>query len=390
LKYKSKSKTTKNTDANSNSDADEKLSLFVGPYGPTKLSRTVKFQGNLNIGDSVLDWIKVMKGLSTWYKWNHMQGGWLSSFRRLFKLPLLSSTPNTASYTGATQSIADALPIGVPPLLTATATSTTDTTTKSSYLLQKELSNTEEKMQQIQKDLDTHKLASSHAGFIIDAMLFPITGASSSTTIDTANNSTSSYVDVFTVMSEHNAWEANGDDPVSNMSSFSSTTDHKYAIVLQTCVVDLTLDYCTRLSTKLTNQYLDSLKDSDSTYPSFDQMEQDLKDIVKSNEPYCSLFNTCYQNYFDTDECKPGICPFQNANACLYVGSCLSTYVKEEYEDLLKDSLGKIDKYESASVKETSAPVTDSTNSASPVDGEDTTDTTGNTNKSKPLPFGLK
>ena len=45
----------------------------AGPYGPTKLKRTVKFQGDLNLGDSVLDWLRTMQGLSKWHQWgqNH-------------------------------------------------------------------------------------------------------------------------------------------------------------------------------------------------------------------------------------------------------------------------------------------------------------------------------
>ena len=59
----------------------------AGPYGSSPLKRTVKFQGNLNVGDSVLDWIKAMQGLSRWYKWGHMEGGWLKVLRNLFFNP---------------------------------------------------------------------------------------------------------------------------------------------------------------------------------------------------------------------------------------------------------------------------------------------------------------
>ena len=39
----------------------------AGPYGATTLRRTVKFQGNWQYGDQLLDWVSIMKGLSSWH-----------------------------------------------------------------------------------------------------------------------------------------------------------------------------------------------------------------------------------------------------------------------------------------------------------------------------------
>merc|ERR1712183_839749 len=38
--------------------------------GESPVSNTVKFQGNWQYGDSILDWIKTMQALSRWHTWN--------------------------------------------------------------------------------------------------------------------------------------------------------------------------------------------------------------------------------------------------------------------------------------------------------------------------------
>jgi len=39
----------------------------AGPFGATTLPRTVKFQGNWQYGDQLLDWVNIMRGLSSWH-----------------------------------------------------------------------------------------------------------------------------------------------------------------------------------------------------------------------------------------------------------------------------------------------------------------------------------
>jgi len=57
----------------------------AGPFGATTLRRTVKFQGNWQYGDQILDWVNIMRGLSSWHGFT--ESGPLVSLRNgLFKL----------------------------------------------------------------------------------------------------------------------------------------------------------------------------------------------------------------------------------------------------------------------------------------------------------------
>lgn len=295
----------------------------AGPYGATTLKRAVKFQGDLNIGDSVLDWVKAMKGLSTWYKWNHADGGWLKNFRRLLTKPFLRKKKNDDNSN-------DSLPIGIP------GGSISSTGSTSSYVLEKELRSTQEKVESLKKQAEDSKLATAHAGYLIDAFLFPVFSNASSTT---TSEDSSSYVDTFDIMTKKNVWDTSSDE--------SSSGSNK--MILKTCMVDISLDYCTRYSTKVTTEYLDSLKSlSDSEYPSFVDMENELKAMIKDKEPYCAIFNDCYTGDFnkvvregdesqsESNECRPSSCPFKNDMACRYVSTCLSDNIHNEYSIALE------------------------------------------------------
>jgi thiol-disulfide isomerase/thioredoxin len=292
-----------------------------GPYGPTKLARTVKFQGNLNIGDSVLDWIKAMKGLSTWYKWNHMEGGWLKGIRGLFKNPFKKQSSQTKQ---------NALPVGVPGMSSSRLSggNTASNTPVSTAKLERDLKKAESLAKEATKQLEDSQLASRHAGYLIDAFLFP----------QSNDDTDQSFVDVFSEMNATSAWDAKIED---------GSNDEK--LILKSCVVDMTLDYCTRLSTKVATVYLNSLDSvPDTEYPSFAKMEEHLREIIKQTEPYCSMFNECFESEFTNTECRPAVCPFQKDGACRYVAACLSEYVQEEYKEALqKDESSSIQKSDS-------------------------------------------
>jgi Thioredoxin. len=166
-----------------------------GPYGPTTLPRTVKFQGNLNIGDSVLDWVKAMRGLSTWYKWNHMEGGWLRGIRSLLSNPFRRKSSRSKTE--------NALPVGIPTGFYYSSSSSSSNrmrkgaaggSASSTYALEKQLKTAQEKLDAVQNQLDENKLATTHAGYLIDSFLFPVTTNST----DTNNGNVSKVpVDIF-------------------------------------------------------------------------------------------------------------------------------------------------------------------------------------------------
>lgn len=286
-------------------------SKAAGPYGPTKLPRTVKFQGNLNVGDSVLDWIKAMRGLSTWNKWNYMDGGWLRGVRQLFKNPLKKKVEAETK---------NALPVGVPTGVSGSGAKSAT----SNYYLERELKTAEENLVSAKKDLEEAKMTTNHAGYLIDSFLFPVATNES----DDDGKSTEVPVDVFQKMKELDAW---------GLTLADSASNEEEAIV-KSCVVDLTLDFCTRFSSKATTDYLASISDlSTEEYPTFTTMEKELLALIEEREPYCAKFNDCYKNGFKESEgCRPETCPFKNDAACRYLTGCMSEHIQKEYKDVLE------------------------------------------------------
>jgi hypothetical protein len=305
----------------------------AGPYGSTPLKRTVKFQGNLNVGDSVLDWIRTMQGLSKWYQWGHMEGGWLKTIRSLFFIPFGGKKKSQQAMQK------NALPIGVPSGTASTGGVSTGTgtgtgtnasgSTKSAYVLQKELKQAEKEAETLKTDLEEKKVANEHAGYLINAFLFP----KMSTPSDDEEGS-ATPLDVFAVLDETKGW----DESLSSKPAGStlSVEDDK-ALLIKACVVDSSLDYCTRVSKKLTNDYLANISKLDAekedyAYPTFTEMESELRGIVKKEEPYCAMFDSCYSGNFEGEGCRPQTCPFTNPAGCTYVGGCLSKEIMEEYK----------------------------------------------------------
>lgn len=291
----------------------------AGPYGATVLKRTVKFQGDLNLGDSVLDWVRAMQGLSKWYKWGHVDGGWLKTIRSLFINPFDKKKKGDKIQKNA-------LPVGVPPGTSGFSSGASGEASKSSYVLEKELKDANTKADKMKKELDENKLATTHAGYLIDAFLFP----KMKNVIDVESNTNKTVpLDVFELLHEVNGWDAVID---TTKGEEISVEKHTTAII-KACVIDMTLDFCTRVSKRLTNEYLESL--SQENYPSFAEMETQLKEIVKEREPYCASFDVCYSGEFKEDECRPKDCPFNNDSGCMYLNSCLSDSILEEYKDVV-------------------------------------------------------
>lgn len=304
-----------------------------GPFGGTTMKRTVKFQGNLNVGDSVLDWVRTMQGLSKWYQWGHMEGGWLKTIRSLFFNPFENKK-------GKGDIQKNALPVGVPPGGHASNPGSTDSgngSAKPTYVLQKELNEAEKKIGEMEKQIKNTKNANDHAGFVLESFLFP---KMSNTTEEGTNKK--KLVDVFTFLHKTEGWNASialseteKDDKPKKI-----TIKDDGRLIIKACVIDISLDYCTRVSKKLTEEYLDSLSSlKDDKYPAFAEMEKELRSIVNDTEPFCSMFDDCYSANFAGDKCRPPTCPFKNDAGCRYVGSCVSESIIAEYKDVIQNKL---------------------------------------------------
>jgi len=80
----------------------------------------------------------------------------------------------------------------------------------------------------------------------------------------TINNPiTEAHADPFIDMTQFDAWNYTLD--YSNTITDTTKATDTTALILKSCVVDLTLDYCTRLSTRLTNDYFNILDTQSNT-----------------------------------------------------------------------------------------------------------------------------
>mmetsp|Transcript_7098 Transcript_7098/g.10171 ORF Transcript_7098/g.10171 Transcript_7098/m.10171 type:complete len:573 (-) Transcript_7098:48-1766(-) len=315
----------------------------AGPAGSAKLDRTVKFQGNLNLGDSVLDWVKTMRGLSTWHRWNHGDStgkpGWLGKIRRGIwdTVTLGIFTSKDKRKTSTTQ-----LPVGIP--YGSVNGPISSFPTSSQLPSQKELDDAQNKIKSLESKVQIYKDASTHGGYLIESFLFPqqveyMSNGDQSLAGDGKYSELSNHtketriVDIFDVMTKNNTWHTD----TNSFDKSSLNLEEKNDILIKSCFVDLTLDYCKRLSTKVTNDYIDTLKNV-TDLPSFATMESEVKNLIEKEEPYCSGFYACVKAQFQGDDeimkkCRPSSCPFRNDNACTYVASCMSKNIQAEYHD---------------------------------------------------------
>jgi len=327
----------------------------VGPFGWAKLDRTVKFQGDFSVGDSVLDWIKAMRGVSRWHQLNYGEGGWLTRVRRFLSVGNLWRKRGKSGKKGDYVH----LPVGVP--VVAVGSASTGAGSALASTLQRELDDKEVILTKAKEKVEDLNTATTYAALLIESFLFPqplVDISKDSTSIDAgeSNNTrtisdvgddvTSEHADPFITMAEINAWNMTLrlQSNATTITAPPPLPQDTEAYILQSCVVDLSLDYCTRLSTKLTTDYLNVLEEGFSSsnmteYPTLTEMEGELVTIITNTEPYCARLNDCYVGGFKGDGCRPSTCPFGNVGACRYVAACLLPRVEGEYRTVVENSL---------------------------------------------------
>ncbi|GMH52785.1 hypothetical protein TL16_g01306 [Triparma laevis f. inornata] len=105
--------------------------------------------------------------------------------------------------------------------------------------------------------------------------------------------------------------------------------------LLRNCVIDLSLDYCTRVVNKMDRL---SSPESKSSSDYEDNLMEELSDL----EPYCAVFDECVRQDFPVNSiCRPNLCPFNKEMGCRYVGSCGGELLREEYGRMMKESGGE-------------------------------------------------
>jgi len=300
----------------------------AGLMGATVLPHTVKFQGNWRYADSIMDWISTMQGLSTWHQWTtdgflrHVRNGLLGIF-----FPKASKKK---------KSLNQSLPVGVPVTGSVGASTSTTTSASSSAMSNEASSLLTAEMKELKSQLETVKEESkefgklaTHASILVDNVLFPPASSTPTTSTDENSNTTAAtttaVVDVYTVLNEKGAWDE------------TDLTSNKELSILKVCALEMSMDYCKRLSTHETNDYIEEL-DATTTvgqnldnYPSFVEMEQIIKDRIATAEPFCSIFDECLVEEFKSERCRPTSCPFQQDVACRYVTACVDETIQTEY-----------------------------------------------------------
>ncbi len=344
----------------------------AGPYGATTLRRTVKFQGNWQYGDQILDWINIMKGLSSWH--TVTESGPLQMLRNgLFRL--LTGGGGGGRSRGAENSSRSwiktrrgmkgrggggggggSLPVGVPPHFqselrgSGSGNNMASTTASESA---KKIKNLEKELNATIKEKELYELAATHSNLLLDGLLFPrnkphVQGSSSSnsTSSSTLSSSSSQHRDPFAILTNSDGWYRNAtfhssstkkssaDGHTTTTTYHNNSNNDEHPTILRSCVLELAIDYCTRLTTRATKVYLEILNaipESDP-FPTLDEIEEYLLDNVKSQEPYCGLIESCMATNFEKEEeCRPQKCPFENESACTYVESCLDPDIQNEY-----------------------------------------------------------
>jgi len=316
----------------------------AGLMGESPVPNTIKFQGNWQYYDSILDWVKTMQALSRWHTWSTK--GFGKRLRNLFlrtkiqneQLPLgvpiktraaIGSSSKRSVTTGSDSSNSAAAASA--SAAAGSITSSTNNNESIEYL--------EKQVTRWKDNTDKVTKIAVRTATMLDSVLF---GDKNST-------------DMFTLLNERDAWK--------DMKSVININD-----IYRFCVMEVTLDYCDRVSdtlgTKVVDKLLASDLSSDELSYAADNMGTLIKDELKKQEPYCSIFDDCITNDMKDESCRPKICPFINENACRYTTSCMDPSVVDEYADALKLDLD--------------TPVKSSSPSAKKVEDETTTATKEN------------
>jgi hypothetical protein len=206
------------------------------------------------------------------------------------------------------------LPVGVPP---GFQPEFRFTGSGSSSANEQKMQDLEEKLNSTTKKVDLYKKAVSHSNNLLDGLLFPMQSEKNATT----------NPDIFTFLTESDGWFQNA----TTLPSGASNNEHP--VILRSCAAELSIDYCTRVSSRETSAYVEelSLIPDDQPFPTMDEIEQHLVDVINATEPYCALIETCIMTNFESVECRPKTCPFTNNAACSYLQSCFGPDIQNEY-----------------------------------------------------------
>jgi hypothetical protein len=253
----------------------------AGHMGNAPVPNTVKFQGNWQYADAVLDWIRTMQALSNWHTWTTKGfGRRLRNFLLPYKKP--KSTP---------------LPIGIPANAASSSSSSSSADTEILESMIEILSN---------RTTDLEKVA-LRSTIMMESVLLP-----------------SSTEDMFTSLSQSGSWTTESATPTQQ--------------ILRNCVLEVSLDYCQRVGSKAATDMVDELEKqgvSVEDIVEMDDLQEKMMALIEKAEPYCVVLDDCVVNGMQDEKCRPDKCPFQNPQACSYLTACLEPDIQQEYAEAM-------------------------------------------------------
>ena len=249
----------------------------------------IKFAGNWQYGDAILDWINTMSALSQWHR-----AGWGKRLRNM----LFGKKPSAAD---------KALPVGIPMNTGSSPGAAGSTATASQLKL----------LQEEHEELRNLVVRSS---VIVETLLFPVT-ATNATTTSIRHDNGKNYTDLFRYMNETQAWQS------------ENASDQ----ILQSCVMEVSLDYCVRLQDSLAKDWLSQFSSiQDITEQAWKLYQPQLQANIAQQEPFCSIVEDCVVTNFVGATCRPPSCPFEDSTACRYLTACLTDELQLEYAVAMK------------------------------------------------------
>ena len=135
------------------------------------------------------------------------------------------------------------------------------------------------------REKDLYEKASLHSGYLLEGLLFPKgrkkDGEEDGKEEDDDRRHHHRDGDPFAILSSiADGWHRNG----TSLPPGSSNDEH--LLILCSCVLELVVDYCSRVTTRVTNEYireLNAIPESDP-FPTLDEIEKRLLDDVKDME----------------------------------------------------------------------------------------------------------
>ncbi|CAJ1961931.1 unnamed protein product [Cylindrotheca closterium] len=274
----------------------------AGRMGEAPVSNTVKFQGNWKYGDAIMDWIRTMQALSNWHLWTTQGFG-----KRLRNFLLPHKTPNNP------------LPVGVPNAAAGGGGSSAGGGAQASGVDSAKTKALEQQVEALAKNSEQLEKLAVRGDAFLDVMLNPV----KSSTLEK---------DPYVVMKEHNVW--------ANVKDDDKTED----LILFTCVVQTSLDYCQRVSKDVAFDLVTKLEAQGQTIEEMlasPTLEQDILSGVAELEPFCGLMDECLISNFEDEKCRPDTCPFTNPNACRYLTACFNPEIQSDYAEAVSEVQGK-------------------------------------------------